>query len=94
MANKVRDISIKIYQHGAQIAETKGIIIADTKMEFGVNCEKGEPLFSLTNCSLRTHHGSGQKDKYQPGRGQESFDKQFVRDYLLSINFNKKPPRT
>jgi len=90
LANKVRDISIKIYQRGSQLAEKKGIIIADTKMEFGVN-ENGEPILIdelLTPDSSRFWP----KDKYQPGRGQESFDKQFVRDYLLSINFNKKPP--
>jgi phosphoribosylaminoimidazole-succinocarboxamide synthase len=90
LANKVRDISIKIYQRGAQLAEKKGIIIADTKMEFGVN-ENGEPILIdelLTPDSSRFWP----KEKYQPGRGQESFDKQFVRDYLLSINFNKKPP--
>jgi phosphoribosylaminoimidazole-succinocarboxamide synthase len=90
LANKVRDTSIKVYQRGAQLAEKKGIIIADTKMEFGVN-ENGELVLIdelLTPDSSRLWP----KDKYQPGRGQESYDKQFVRDYLLSVNFNKKPP--
>jgi phosphoribosylaminoimidazole-succinocarboxamide synthase len=90
LANKVRDISLKIYQRGAQLAEKKGIVIADTKMEFGVN-ENGELVLIdelLTPDSSRLWP----KDKYQPGRGQESYDKQFVRDYLLSVNFNKKPP--
>jgi phosphoribosylaminoimidazole-succinocarboxamide synthase len=90
LAAQVRDISLKIYQHGAQLAETKGIIIADTKMEFGVNEKGGLVLIDelLTPDSSRFWP----KDKYEPGRGQESFDKQFVRDYLLSINFKKKPP--
>jgi phosphoribosylaminoimidazole-succinocarboxamide synthase len=90
LAAQVRDISLKIYQHGAQLAETKGIIIADTKMEFGVNDHGDLVLIDelLTPDSSRFWP----KDKYEPGRGQESFDKQFVRDYLLSINFKKKPP--
>lgn len=90
LANKVRDISIKIYQRGAQLAEIKGIIIADTKMEFGMN-ENGE-LILIDELLTPDSSRFWPKDKYQPGRGQESFDKQFVRDYLLSINFNKKPP--
>ena len=90
LANKVHDISIKIYQRGAQLAEKKGIIIADTKMEFGVN-ENGE-LILIDELLTPDSSRFWPKDKYQPGRGQESFDKQFVRDYLLSINFNKKPP--
>jgi phosphoribosylaminoimidazole-succinocarboxamide synthase len=90
LANKVRDISIKIYQRGAQLAEKKGIIIADTKMEFGVN-ENGE-LILIDELLTPDSSRFWPKDKYQPGRSQESFDKQFVRDYLLSINFNKKPP--
>jgi len=90
LAEKVRDISLKIYCHGAEIAEKKGIIIADTKMEFGLN-ENGEMILIdelLTPDSSRFWP----KDKYQAGHAQESYDKQFVRDYLLSINFNKKPP--
>jgi phosphoribosylaminoimidazole-succinocarboxamide synthase len=90
LANKVRDISIKLYQRGAQLAEKKGIIIADTKMEFGVN-QNGE-LILIDELLTPDSSRFWPKDKYQAGRGQESFDKQFVRDYLLSINFNKKPP--
>jgi phosphoribosylaminoimidazole-succinocarboxamide synthase len=90
LAEKVRDISLKIYGVGAEIAEKKGIIIADTKMEFGLN-ENGDVILIdelLTPDSSRFWP----KDKYEAGRAQESYDKQFVRDYLLSINFNKKPP--
>jgi phosphoribosylaminoimidazole-succinocarboxamide synthase len=90
LALKVREIALKVYQRGAELAEKKGIIIADTKMEFGVNDSGNLILIDelLTPDSSRFWP----KDKYQAGRGQESFDKQFVRDYLLSINFNKKPP--
>jgi phosphoribosylaminoimidazole-succinocarboxamide synthase len=90
LANKVRDISIKIYNLGAMIAEQKGIIIADTKMEFGV--DEHSELILIDELLTPDSSRFWPKDTYQPGRGQESYDKQFVRDYLLSINFNKKPP--
>jgi phosphoribosylaminoimidazole-succinocarboxamide synthase len=90
LAGKLRDISLNVYSIGAAIAEKKGIIIADTKMEFGLN-EHGDVILIdelLTPDSSRFWP----KDKYEAGRAQESYDKQFVRDYLLSIKFNKKPP--
>ncbi|MGH2567869.1 MAG: phosphoribosylaminoimidazolesuccinocarboxamide synthase [Bacteroidota bacterium] len=89
-AETLRDFSLNIYKRAAAMAEEKGIIIADTKMEFGLD-EKGKIILIdelLTPDSSRFWP----KDKYESGRGQESFDKQYVRDYLLSINFNKKPP--
>jgi len=68
---------------------TKGIIIADTKFEFGkINGELCLVDEVLTPDSSRFWP----QDKYEVGRGQESYDKQFLRDYLLSINFNKQPP--
>ncbi|MBI3586073.1 MAG: phosphoribosylaminoimidazolesuccinocarboxamide synthase [Ignavibacteriales bacterium] len=90
LAEKVRSLSIKIYKRSVEIAEQKGIIIADTKMEFGVN-EQSE-LILIDELLTPDSSRFWPKDKYEPGRGQASFDKQFVRDYLLSINFNKKPP--
>ena len=90
IAEQVRDISLKIYNRAASIAETKGIIIADTKMEFGLN-DKGE-LVLIDELLTPDSSRFWPKDKYTPGKGQESFDKQFVRDYLDSINFNRKPP--
>jgi phosphoribosylaminoimidazole-succinocarboxamide synthase len=90
IAEQVRDISLKIYKRAASIAEQKGIIIADTKMEFGLN-EKGE-LILIDELLTPDSSRFWPKDKYRPGKGQESFDKQFVRDYLDSINFNRKPP--
>jgi len=87
--NAVMNATIKIYKKSSEYALTKGIIIADTKFEFGqVNNEVILVDEVLTPDSSRFWP----QDKYQVGRGQESFDKQFVRDYLLSINFNKQPP--
>jgi len=90
LAEQVRDVSLKVYRHGAEIAEKKGIIIADTKMEFGLN-ESGE-LILIDELLTPDSSRFWPKDKYVAGRAQESYDKQFVRDYLLSIEFNKKPP--
>jgi phosphoribosylaminoimidazole-succinocarboxamide synthase len=89
-AEQVRDISLRIYKRAASIAEQKGIIIADTKMEFGLN-DKGE-LILIDELLTPDSSRFWPKDKYIPGKGQESFDKQFVRDYLDSIDFNRKPP--
>lgn len=90
LAEKVREASIKVFSRGSQIAEEKGIIIADTKMEYG--CDENGELILIDELLTPDSSRFWPKDKYQPGRGQDSFDKQFVRDYLLSINFNKKPP--
>jgi phosphoribosylaminoimidazole-succinocarboxamide synthase len=89
LAAMVKDISIRIYKRAAEIALTKGIIIADTKFEFGID-ENGRLILideALTPDSSRFWP----LDKYQPGRGQESYDKQFVRDYLLSIKWETLP---
>ncbi len=90
IAETVRDLSIRIYTRAASIAEKKGIIIADTKMEFGIDADGSLILIDelLTPDSSRFWP----KDVYEPGKPQPSYDKQFVRDYLLSINFNKRPP--
>jgi phosphoribosylaminoimidazole-succinocarboxamide synthase len=90
VAERVRDVSIAIYSRAATIAEQKGIIIADTKMEFGID-DKGE-LILIDELLTPDSSRFWPKDKYKPGKGQESFDKQFVRDYLDSIGFNRKPP--
>ncbi len=90
IAEQVRTLSISVYKRTAGMAEGKGIIIADTKMEFGVD-EQGD-LILIDELLTPDSSRFWPKEKYEPGRGQESFDKQFVRDYLLSINFNKKPP--
>jgi phosphoribosylaminoimidazole-succinocarboxamide synthase len=89
LSEKLRDISIRIYKQAAEYARKKGIIIADTKFEFGQTA-KGLVLADevLTPDSSRFWPA----DKYKPGGAQESFDKQFVRDYLEKIKWNKQPP--
>jgi len=89
LAEKLRDLTLSIYQKAADYAAGRGIIIADTKFEFG-HTEKGLILADevLTPDSSRFWPA----DKYQPGRAQESYDKQFVRDYLEAIKWNKQPP--
>ena len=89
IAEKVRDLSLSIYSKGVSIAAEKGIIIADTKFEFGLL--DGEIVLIdevLTPDSSRFWPQA----IYSPGGSQPSFDKQFVRDYLTSIKFNKQPP--
>jgi phosphoribosylaminoimidazole-succinocarboxamide synthase len=89
LAEKLRDLTLSIYKKAADYAAGRGIIIADTKFEFG-HTEKGLILADevLTPDSSRFWPA----DKYQPGRAQESYDKQFVRDYLETIKWNKQPP--
>ena len=91
IAEKVRDISIALYTRARDIADNKGIIIADTKFEFGIDTQTGELILideALTPDSSRFWP----KDEYEPGRSQRSFDKQFVRDYLTSLKWDKTPP--
>lgn len=90
MANKVRDISFKLYQFAADYAQQRGIIIADTKFEFGTD-KKGKLILideALTPDSSRFWPA----DSYQVGISPPSFDKQYVRDYLETLNWDKKPP--
>lgn len=90
MAAAVRDTTVEIYSEGAAYAAGRGIIIADTKFEFGTD-ESGKLVWideALTPDSSRFWP----MDLYRPGGAQPSYDKQFVRDYLLSIRWNKKPP--
>ena len=87
--NILKNKTLDVYKKVSEYALEKGIIIADTKMEFG--SFKGNIILVdelLTPDSSRFWSS----EKYEKGRGQESFDKQFVRDYLLSIKFNKQPP--
>ena len=91
LANTVRDASVKIYQRAAAYAEKKGIIIADTKLEFGVHPATGQ-LMLIDEVLTPDSSRFWPLDGYTPGRPQPSFDKQFVRDYLISIKWNKTPP--
>jgi phosphoribosylaminoimidazole-succinocarboxamide synthase len=88
-SRQLRDVSLKIYQKAADYARQRGIIIADTKFEFGITAQ-GITLADevLTPDSSRFWPA----DTYQPGKAQASYDKQYVRDYLEEIRWNKQPP--
>jgi phosphoribosylaminoimidazole-succinocarboxamide synthase len=89
LAGRLRDLTLSVYTKAARYAETRGIIIADTKFEFGWVDETlvlGDEV--LTPDSSRFWPS----DEYRPGGPQNSFDKQYVRDYLESIHWNKQPP--
>ena len=89
LAAQLRDTSIALYQAASRHAESKGIILADTKFEFGIM--DGKLVLAdeaVTPDSSRFWDMSG----YQPGRPQKSFDKQFVREYLEQVGWNKQPP--
>jgi phosphoribosylaminoimidazole-succinocarboxamide synthase len=91
LITRLRDLTLEIYRRGCQHAESKGIIIADTKFEFGLIGAHDEVMLIdevLTPDSSRFWPS----DQYTPGKGQPSFDKQFVRDYLEEIHWNKQPP--
>ena len=89
LAETARAKTIAIYKRGVEIAEKKGMIIADTKMEFG---EYNGTLIIIDELLTPDSSRFWPKATYQLGKAQESYDKQYVRDYLLSINFNKQPP--
>jgi phosphoribosylaminoimidazole-succinocarboxamide synthase len=95
LLGRVRDLTLQLYAEGSAYAETVGIIVADTKFEFGLLPGPGKPEDrvvlideALTPDSSRFWPGDG----YAPGGPQPSFDKQYVRDYLEAIRWNKQPP--
>jgi len=90
MAEKVRDVAIRLYKEASDYAATKGIIIADTKFEFGLDPQGNLVLIDevLTADSSRFWPA----DSYQVGISPPSYDKQFVRDYLETLDWNKTPP--
>ena len=87
--NILKNKSLEVYNKVSEFALKKGIIIADTKMEFG---SFDDEIILVDELLTPDSSRFWPLDKYEKGRGQESFDKQFVRDYLLSIKFNKQPP--
>ena len=89
LAGRLRDLTLNIYTRGARYAETRGIVIADTKFEFGF---AGEELILGDEVLTPDSSRFWPADTYRPGGPQFSFDKQFVRDYLESIHWNKQPP--
>jgi phosphoribosylaminoimidazole-succinocarboxamide synthase len=89
LAGRLRDLTLEIYTRGARYAETKGIIIADTKFEFGF---VGDGLVLGDEVLTPDSSRFWPAETYKPGGAQFSFDKQYVRDYLESIRWNKQPP--
>lgn len=89
LAEKLRDLTLKIYKTAADYAAGRGIIIADTKFEFG---QTSQGLILADEVLTPDSSRFWPADKYKPGKAQESFDKQFVRDYLEAVKWNKQPP--
>ncbi|MCW8881268.1 MAG: phosphoribosylaminoimidazolesuccinocarboxamide synthase [Sedimenticola sp.] len=90
LAEQVRDASLQIYSECAEYALQKGIIIADTKFEFGL--DKQGTLYLIDEVLTPDSSRFWPADQYQPGISPPSFDKQFVRDYLETLNWDKTPP--
>ncbi len=90
LAEQVRDAAITLYQTAADYAATKGIIIADTKFEFGLDASG--KLYLIDEALTPDSSRFWPADQYRPGSNPPSFDKQYVRDYLESIKWDKKPP--
>jgi phosphoribosylaminoimidazole-succinocarboxamide synthase len=97
LATQARDLSLKIYRAGRDYARQRGIIIADTKFEFGLcSGDASSPtagkLILIDEVLTPDSSRFWPADQYAPGRSQPSFDKQFVRDYLETLDWNKTPP--
>jgi phosphoribosylaminoimidazole-succinocarboxamide synthase len=94
LVTRLRDLTLEIYRRGCAHAESKGIIIADTKFEFGLVGD-GDPATDVVLIDEVLTPDSSRfwpKDQYRPGHGVPSFDKQYVRDYLEEIHWDKQPP--
>lgn len=89
VAEKIKNLSIEIYQKGAEFAAAKGILIADTKFEFGLLKDK---LILIDEVLTPDSSRFWPKDKYEAGHDQPSYDKQIVRNYLLELKWNQQPP--
>jgi phosphoribosylaminoimidazole-succinocarboxamide synthase len=89
VAQRVKEWSLELYEHGRAFAAQRGIIIADTKFEFGMI---GDDLVLIDECLTPDSSRFWPADQYEIGMSPPSFDKQFVRDYLDSLTWNKKPP--
>ncbi|HEY9062910.1 MAG TPA: phosphoribosylaminoimidazolesuccinocarboxamide synthase [Pseudobacteroides sp.] len=89
LANKLKEISLALYIKASKHAESRGLILADTKFEFGILDGKlviGDEMFTPDSSRFWA------MDEYEPGRPQKSFDKQYLREYLEASNWNKQPP--
>jgi phosphoribosylaminoimidazole-succinocarboxamide synthase len=90
LLDRLKQLTLALYQFGVDHAESRGIILADTKYEFGLT--EGGELLLIDEMMTPDSSRYWPKDTYRPGGAQPSFDKQFVRDYLESIRWNKQPP--
>jgi len=90
LAEKVRDVSLAIYTSCAAYARERGIIIADTKFEYGL--DENDELVLIDEVLTPDSSRFWPSDTYKPGKSPESFDKQFVRDYLETLDWDKTPP--
>ena len=94
--DRARELTLRLYADGASHAASRGIILADTKFEFGLLPDNGRPdedrLILIDEVMTPDSSRFWPRDGYQPGGPQPSFDKQFVRDYLERIHWNKQPP--
>jgi len=88
-ATKLKNVSLALYQKASAYAESRGVIIADTKFEFG---KVAEEILLIDEVFTPDSSRFWPKDEYSPGKSQASFDKQFVRDYLENLKWNKTPP--
>ncbi|OPX45392.1 phosphoribosylaminoimidazole-succinocarboxamide synthase [Ruminiclostridium hungatei] len=89
LANKLKESSISLYRKASRHAESKGLILADTKFEFGMSDGElvvGDEMFTPDSSRFWA------MDEYEPGKAQKSFDKQFLREYLESLDWDKQPP--
>jgi phosphoribosylaminoimidazole-succinocarboxamide synthase len=89
VAERLRDLSLALYSHGHQFAEMRGLILADTKFEFGLR--EGEVIL-IDELFTPDSSRYWPRAAYQPGHSQPSFDKQFVRDYTTSLGWKRQPP--
>ena len=89
LAEKARSLSLTVFQKGAELAAERGIIIADTKFEFG---KVGNDLILIDEVLTPDSSRFWPKSSYEPGQSQKSFDKQYLRDYLNTLNWDKTPP--
>ena len=90
LITRLRDLTLELYAHGAAHAESRGIILADTKFEFGLM--PGGEIILIDEVMTPDSSRYWPRDQYAPGGAQPSFDKQYVRDYLEEIRWNKQPP--
>ncbi|HPG71130.1 MAG TPA: phosphoribosylaminoimidazolesuccinocarboxamide synthase [Syntrophales bacterium] len=89
LTERIIALSLAVYRRADEIATAAGIIIADTKMEFGL---AGGELILIDEVLTPDSSRFWPRDDYVEGRGQKSYDKQFLRDYLLSLQWDQKPP--